>query len=160
MDRVFSPFSVTQMLMLFFWRSWGKLQRHSWKVLGTLRKWLHKHTRVRQNTTSFGLRGLPCQLPTRMQFAFGPQHSRATSIGFNVSNGSNIYKPRGGSITEESERSTPLKYIIISDIPFSSMGGAKAIFIRDTKKFINRATWHSELEDSRVILCVDRLPLH
>lgn len=95
--------------------------------------------------TSFGLRGRPCQLPTKIQFAFGPQYSEATSIGFKVSNGLNIYRLRGGSIAEENEQSALLKCIIISDIPFSSTGGARVIFIRDTKKFINRATWHSEL---------------
>lgn len=30
------------------------------------------------------VRALPCQLPSRLQFAFGLQNSRATTIGFNV----------------------------------------------------------------------------
>lgn len=110
------------------------------------KKWLRKHGRTRQNAASFGLRGRPCRLPTRIQFAFGLQRSGATNIGFDVGDGSNIYKPREVAASQRRgsspcRRNAPLYRTYHSPAP----AVLEPFFIRDAKKFINRATWHSEL---------------
>lgn len=162
MAHVFSPLSVTPKMLLFFWWSWCKLQRRSCTVLSNLKTWLHKHARARQNTASFGLHRCPCWLPTRIQFAFGPQHGRATNIRLCVSNRSNIYKPSGGGIAEEKEQLTPLKYIIILGVLFSSVGGVlqyKRLFYKQYYKVYEQSNLTHWTWEPSVLFSVDRLPL-